>query len=248
MRPKIVPFAQRPEINRERWNQIDPWPAFLTNDDTCNTLWHHLEAEFVDCQFYILDEETDAVLCQANTIPFNWNGDPATLPDGVDEVLPLAVAQYDQGVAPNTLCALQAIVTEGNRGKGLASMLLDCMRDLGVRQGFGALVAPVRPTSKHLYPLIPMERYAAWTRDDGLPFDPWIRVHARVGGEILGVCPGSMHITASVADWQAWTGIEFPETGMYVVAGALVPVEIDRERDLGTYVEPNLWMRHLLNG
>jgi hypothetical protein len=28
------------------------------------------------------------------------------------------------------------------------------------------------------------------------------------------------------------------------VPGALVPVRIDRERDVGTYVEPNVWMRH----
>ena len=30
----------------------------------------------------------------------------------------------------------------------------------------------------------------------------------------------------------------------YVVEGALVPVEIDREADAGRYVEPNVWMRH----
>jgi hypothetical protein len=29
-----------------------------------------------------------------------------------------------------------------------------------------------------------------------------------------------------------------------VVPDALVPVEIDRERDLGRYVEPNVWLRH----
>jgi hypothetical protein len=29
-----------------------------------------------------------------------------------------------------------------------------------------------------------------------------------------------------------------------VVPGALVPVEIDRERDLGDYREPACWMRH----
>jgi hypothetical protein len=36
----------------------------------------------------------------------------------------------------------------------------------------------------------------------------------------------------------------FPESGDYIVPGALVPVQIDRERDLGHYVEPNVWMRH----
>jgi hypothetical protein len=35
-----------------------------------------------------------------------------------------------------------------------------------------------------------------------------------------------------------------PETGSYPVPGALVPVEIDREGDMGVYVEPNYWMVH----
>ena len=35
-----------------------------------------------------------------------------------------------------------------------------------------------------------------------------------------------------------------PESGAYVVPGALVPVEIDRERDEGVYVEPNICMVH----
>jgi hypothetical protein len=36
----------------------------------------------------------------------------------------------------------------------------------------------------------------------------------------------------------------FPETGHYVVPDALDLVAIDRERDRGTYLETNLWMRH----
>jgi hypothetical protein len=36
----------------------------------------------------------------------------------------------------------------------------------------------------------------------------------------------------------------FPESGAYVVPGALVPIEIDRECDEGLYLEPNVWMVH----
>ena len=34
----------------------------------------------------------------------------------------------------------------------------------------------------------------------------------------------------------------FPETGQYVVPGALQPVAIDRERNVGRYEAPGLWM------
>ena len=87
-----------------------------------------------------------------------------------------------------------------------------------------------------------------WERDDGLPFDPWLRVHVRAGGVIDGVCHRAMTIPGSVADWETWTGLRFPDSGRYVVDGALVPVEIDVEADRGVYVEPGVWVRHALDG
>ncbi|MGH7666059.1 MAG: hypothetical protein ACREN1_01920 [Candidatus Dormibacteria bacterium] len=53
-----------------------------------------------------------------------------------------------------------------------------------------------------------------------------------------------MVITGTVAEWEGWAAMVFPEAGRYVVPGALDLVEIDRAGDRGTYVEPNLWMRH----
>ena len=97
---------------------------------------------------------------------------------------------------------------------------------------------------KARYPLTPMGRYMCWERDDGLPLDPWLRVHRRLGAEFLGVAHPSMRITGTVREWEEWTGLRFPESGPYVVPGALQPVEMDLEEDLGVYEEPNVWMRH----
>jgi hypothetical protein len=68
----------------------------------------------------------------------------------------------------------------------------------------------------------------------------------RVGAELLAIAPRSMTIIGTVAEWEGWTGMVFPDTDLYVVPGALVPVAIDRARDEGAYVEPNVWMRHPL--
>jgi hypothetical protein len=54
-----------------------------------------------------------------------------------------------------------------------------------------------------------------------------------------------MVVTGTVAEWEEWTGLAFPETGRYVVPRALDLVDIEREEDLGVYAETNLWMRHL---
>jgi hypothetical protein len=55
-----------------------------------------------------------------------------------------------------------------------------------------------------------------------------------------------MTVEGSVGDWEKWTGLVFPDSGAYVVRGALEPVRVDCEADLGTYVEPNVWMHHRL--
>jgi hypothetical protein len=100
----------------------------------------------------------------------------------------------------------------------------------------------VRPTLKDRYPLIPIERYVEWRREDGSHFDPWIRAHERLGGMIVRACPESMFMQAAVADWQEWTRMRFPEDGTYIVPGMLAPLEV--KDGVGTHVEPNVWMRH----
>jgi len=39
----------------------------------------------------------------------------------------------------------------------------------------------------------------------------------------------------------------FPLSGEYVVEGALCPVVIDKEKGLGRYVEPNVWVSYDLD-
>ena len=48
----------------------------------------------------------------------------------------------------------------------------------------------------------------------------------------------------TVEEWESWTGMLFPESGNYIVAGALSPLSIDREHNCGCYTEPSLWMLH----
>ena len=54
-----------------------------------------------------------------------------------------------------------------------------------------------------------------------------------------------MWVEGTREEWEAWTGMAFPDDGEYVVPGALVPVSFEGGR--GVYVEPNVWMRHHAN-
>lgn len=70
------------------------------------------------------------------------------------------------------------------QGRRLADRVLDGMADVARDAGLTHLIAPVRPSFKDRYPITPIERYVTWTRENGEPFDPWIRVHVRRGAEV----------------------------------------------------------------
>ena len=170
-------------------------------------------------------------------VPFG----PDALPDdGWDAAMEQAFA----GLPAVAVSAIAITIGVDQRGRGLSKVMLEGMRKAVAARGLSDLVAPVRPSQKHLYPLTHIDRYVEWRRDDGKLFDAWLRTHEQAGAELVRVAHRSMHISGSVADWESWTGMRFPDTGSYVVPGALVPVEIDRERDEGVYVEPNVWMHH----
>ena len=239
MAPEFFTIAQRPELE-DRLDEIaDPWPEFIHHDDVVSANWPRLYEEFRDFQLILYDEEEERPLGKGCTIPTAWDGRIETLNGGVVEVF-----EDGRSDRANVLCALVAVVDPAEQGRGLSGLIIQGMAKTAGAHGLECLIAPVRPTRKERYPLAPLERYMRWTRDDGLPFDPWIRLHHRLGAETLAVAPRSLDVRGSVAEWEEWTGMAFPETGEYVVPGALVPVAIDRERDEGRYVEPNVWMRH----
>jgi GNAT superfamily N-acetyltransferase len=231
-------YAERPDLAARTGEIEDTFAEFLGQGEVALRHWHRLRHELPDLQLVLWDDERDIVVGHARTIPARA---AEGLPGGVDDLLETWFGR-DNPPEPDVLSALVAVVDRRRQGEGLSTILVRAMVDLARRHGFPALIAPVRPTWKDRYPLIPMERFVSWKRGDGLPFDPWMRVHARVGAEQLEVCPESMRVEGSAGDWETWTGLAYPDDGDYVVPGALVPVRFTGGR--GTYVEPNVWMRH----
>jgi len=211
----------------------DLWPEFMTHDPIANAFWGRLYEVFPDFQFWVVDgKETIGYAC---TVPVHWDGLPE--PRGVDWAL-----SNGQSGEPTTLSAVVAALVPEYRGKGISSVLLRRMAGLATAHGLDCMIAPVRPTWKERYPLTPTESYIKWRREDGFHYDPWLRAHERVGADILDPAPRSMTIMGSRAEWEDWTDLQFPEDGDYIVPGALVPVQF--ADGVGTYVEPNVWMRH----
>ena len=69
-------------------------------------------------------------------------------------------------------------------------------------------------------------------------------MHDKLGGEILKTAEVSMIITGNVKEWEEWSKIKIPESGKYIIEGALNPVEIDYKKDIGTYTDPCIWVKY----
>jgi len=137
-------------------------------------------------------------------------------------------------------------VAPDQTGKGLGQKMINHLCRLAHDNGLKRMIVPVRPSEKCRFPLIKMQDYITWQRNDGYFFDKWLRIHQRMGGDILKIAPHSMRVIGTIADWEQWTNQQFPGTGMYIVKGALSPVIINHEKDEGIYIEPNVWMEHPL--
>lgn len=226
---------------------VASWPEFMMHDSVANEHWHELFERFSEYQFGLLDTEHNRMAAMGNSLPFHWDQDVSELPEGGwDWVFVKAVEDHKSGIPPTIQSAIQIAIHPEYQSQGLSTRMVRGMRAIAQSRGFKYLVAPVRPNQKNKYPLIGIDDYIKWTNAEGLPFDPWLRVHARLGARIIKPCHEVMTIRGTRAEWEEWTGMKFPQTGRYIVPDALNPMEMDVEGDEGVYIEPNVWMVHEL--
>ncbi|QMW44460.1 hypothetical protein G4B11_007880 [Aspergillus flavus] len=128
---------------------------------------------------------------------------------------------------PNALSAISITVSPEYRSRGLAEALILAMKQAAIERNVDAMVVPQRPTRKSEFPTTDMIDYILWPAttvathspgttvrkpDSNLPFDPWLRKHARLGAKVIKVARRSMRVEGSVEEWQQWTGVNIPQT------------------------------------
>jgi hypothetical protein len=219
------------------------FPAFITADHEAKKYIGRVREWFTDFDIMLVDEH-DRPRAAGWGVPLEWNGAVSSLPAGYTDAIGRAVNDRESGNKPNTFVICGGIVHPEDKGGTVAQELIAALCNVASQHELLQVIAPVRPTRKHAYPLTAIDDYVAWTRHDGAPFDPWIRLHCRLGARVLCTAPASQTMTGSVAEWEAWTEMKFPQSGNYVVPNGLSFLSIDRELDRGTYIEPNVWVQH----
>ena len=234
-------LADRPDLVEAMWDMPNSWPEFMRHDPIGGLFYANVETRFAEYVLVAQDDAGEVVAC-AYSIPFVRDG--AELPDnGWDHVIRNGLLADLRGAKPDAISAVEIAVRPDRQGAGHSRTMLVALRENAARRGFTELLAPVRPNGRSDVHE-PMSTYAVRVRDDGLPVDPWLRVHVRAGGRIEKVARRSMVVPGTVEEWREWTGLPFDRTGPVEVPRALAPVHCDLEHGVATYVEPNVWVVH----
>ncbi|MBY4127398.1 N-acetyltransferase [Rhodococcus fascians] len=236
-------LADRPDLLEPVWNMHSSWPTFMTEDPIGSMYFDPAIFELFADHVLVCQDEVGEVIGRAVSIPFHVP-DAAALPeDGWDGAIRRGIRGRLIGQTANVVSALEISLTPKSQGRRLSTTLLVALRDNARRLGFSELVAPLRPNGRTDFDE-PFASYVHRTRPDGLPVDPWLRVHVRAGGRIGSVAPRSMVVPGTLDQWRVWTGLPFDRSGPVHVPGALVPVIADVEQGTAVYTEPNVWVRH----
>jgi hypothetical protein len=222
------------------------WPTFMLFDPIAN---FHTGRVGEVAEHQLLLFEGDRFVGHTLTIPIAWDGPFEDLPDrGFDAIVEAGIRALDSGATTNVMAALEIDIDPRFQGGGRSTFALRAMRANAASHGYDDLVGPLRPTGKPLEPDAPMAEYMRRRRDDGLPQDPWLRVHVRLGARAVKVAPLSMTIVGTLAEWRTWTGLPLDRSGPVHVPGGLVPAWVSVEHDAVLYSEPGIWVHHDLRG
>jgi hypothetical protein len=229
----------------EQMNELfaEGFPDFIIGDQEVKHHIGRVRDLFGEYNIVLVDADSEPVATGWG-VPLSWSGETTDLPATFARILARSLEANDSSDVADTFVICGAVVHPARKGSGVAQALIHALIDVAAIHSLPKVIAPIRPTLKHLYPLQSIDAYAKWVRGDGLPWDPWLRLHVRIGGEVIDLAHEAQTIVGTISQWEEWSGLELPESGRYVIPNGMAPLHIDNSADLGTYVEPNIWVRH----
>jgi GNAT superfamily N-acetyltransferase len=190
-------------------------------------------------------KDTNELVATIDAIEIDWDGNPKTLPErGWTEIIEEGLIREAEGRELKTdwIAALGTSVLPDYQKFGLSKTLLEELVKKAKSLGYKGMVAPVRPIYRFRMPDLTIQDYVNVRLPDGEHFDPWVRIHERIGGQIIGVCPASAVFSAPITDWQDWSKMKLPENGKVLVPNAINYLEI--KDSLGVLKEDSIWILH----
>ena len=219
---------------------VSCFPKFVTNPN----LDIHMPLHSIgDLEYIVILMEKERVVAFGIAVPFYWSGDIKDLPT-FDQSVRCGLEIQSLKKSFNSLNGYAICVSPDQRGKGLAKKVISEMKSMAKKEKCSHLLIPARPSRKHMYPLQSCLEYSKWRRNDGKLVDDWLRIHENLGAKYLLAMEDCDVYAGPLDEWSESTGMIFPQSGSYIVPGALSPLIVDIDKDIGMVREGNVWMSH----
>lgn len=241
-------FVKLNQLNKGQLRQYskaieNAFPKIIGESAIIKKYWSKLEHYFPEHQQFLLSSRED-IVGFINTVPFYFNDALDQLPDnGWDWMLTKGLSDFENKQVPNYLGGLQVIVREDYQKLGYSKKIINHCKEHVASSTFSNLIIPIRPTKKHLFPKMSMEDYIKIKNENQI-FDPWIRTHLKGGAEIIKICEQSMTVEGNIDFWERLFNKKIIESGEHILKGALKPISIDLQNNIGVYKEPNIWIKY----
>ena len=169
MSHRFFTYEERPELRGRAGFLREAWPPFMLESPISGERWHLLYERFGGFQFWLVDEASDEILAEGNSLPVRL--DLADLPDrGWEYVIEHATSGEEE---PTLVSAIQVLV-DRRTARRRASARSCSARCAGSRSWPASPISSPRCVRrlKSRYPLTPSDVYARWTTPEGLPVRP----------------------------------------------------------------------------
>src|SRR5579872_4893222 len=187
------------------------------------------------------------------TTRMHWDGNPETLPRGWTGTVR---ASYEQAMIgaqhPNTLVGLFIFAENAFREHGWAAEVAEQMKRLAGEAKLQSLVIPLRLPTRYEWQntRLPYEEFAFLKREDGQYNDHWLRLHVRLGAEVIGVSSVSHQHALHPDDLRKqFQCSDINSSGDHVIKlnEEYYNAFVDLERGFAVINEGCVWVRYVID-
>ncbi len=179
-----------------------------------------------------------------------WNQSYSGLPDGWQGAVRKSYENTIQKSNKNTLVGLFVRVEKKFQQHGWAEKIICIMKELVRKDGYKSLIIPLRLPKRYELPYakMPYAKFIALKRKDGQYLDYWLRLHTRLGGDVIGVSPNSHQHAMNLTDFKMqFNTKKIIFNGYYLSErqGLWYMVYVDKKRNLALINQECAWIRHI---
>jgi hypothetical protein len=170
---------------------------------------------FPEGQIILHDQDTHDLAAALSSNRIDWDGDSTHLPTW-DEIA--GEEQTFEGTFRpdgNTFALMSMSVNGAVKGRGLSGRVFDRIKEYAKAEGLEHIIGDFRPSNfgahKQQTGHFDFTAYCESTREDGQPYDGWLRAVSRQGAQFHQPDPRAMVVEATADEVAAWSEAYNPE-------------------------------------